>query len=161
QRIRGSLERLTTFAAAGRPLEGEPPRTLLQPSLSATAREVGLTTTGAIDPELRVRCGEAALLALLRDLFASCVPPGGAAAGGGAAGGGAPLDHVEIEPSGMHVRISVVRALVGDPDADPFDPQLSVPGSEHPGLDLRLATVRRRVEGCGGRVGTRRTRAER
>ena len=58
--------------------------------------------------------------------------------------------------SGAEVRVTVARDGGSGPGVDPFDPQLHVPGSEHPGLDLRLATVRRRVEACGGRVGTRR-----
>lgn len=145
QRIRGSLERLTTFAAAGRPLEPPLPRTPLEPALVTLAREAGLVAVA--EPDLCVRCSDLSLQALLRDLFAAGAVPGGT------------IERVDVTRLGAHVRISIARTPPGDRDTDPFDPQLHMPDSEHPGIDLRLATVRRRVEACGGRVGVRRERA--
>jgi len=144
QRIRASLERLTTFAAAGRPPEPPLPRTALEPALVTLAREAGLDAV--VEPDTFVRCSELSLQALLRDLFSGSATPGGT------------LERLDVGRLGAHVRISVARSPAGDRGVDPFDPQLHMPDSDHPGIDLRLATVRRRVEACGGRVGVRRER---
>ena len=141
-RIRGSLERLTTFAAAGQPPGSPAPRTPLVPALDAAAREAGLDPVAAVDPRLEVSCAEPSLRALLRDLVCSCATPGAY-----------PPATVDVSVTRDRVRVWVSRPPDGDGAGDPFDPQLRVPGTEHPGLDLRLATVRRRVEACGGQVG--------
>jgi hypothetical protein len=82
---------------------------------------------------------------LLDDLLAASTPPPGG---------------IDVTASSGRVRVSVVRTSDGDTGGDPFDPQLHSPGADHPGIDLRLATVRRYVEACGGTVGARRRRGE-
>jgi hypothetical protein len=72
--------------------------------------------------------------------------------------GAPPLAGVEVVASARHVRVSVARACDGDRRSDPFDPELHTPGAEYPGIDLRLAKVRRHVEAYGGAVGVRRRR---
>ncbi len=145
QRIRASLEWLSTFAAAGRSPDAPLPRTPLSPALRSAAHAVGLEVD--VDPAWLVGCAEASLQALLADLLSASVTPGRE-----------PPEAIAVESIGDRVRVSVLRAPSAQPLMDPFDPQLHVPGTEHPGLDLRLATVRRRVEACGGRVGVRRGR---
>ncbi len=144
-RIEESIIRLTAFARAGIPPAAPPPRTPLLPALEAAAHAAGVSATA--DPTWHVGCAAPMLRELFGDLLGGSVPPGGA-----------PLAGVEVHASGRYVRVSVVRAPDGPGAADPFDPQLHTPGSEHPGIDLRLAAVRRRVEACGGAVGVRRDR---
>jgi signal transduction histidine kinase len=146
QRIEESIGRLATFAQAGVPSNDPLPRTLLAPALAAAAGPAGAGV--AIDPTWHVAVPEPTLQDLLADLFAGCVPPGGA-----------PLAAVAVRASRDHVRLTLERPTDGDgahDPFDPFDPQLHVPGMSHPGIDLRLAKVRRQVEACGGAVGARR-----
>ena len=96
QRIKSSLERLTTFAASARPPEPPLPRTPLAPALETIAREAGLAV--AADPAWAVCCPELSLQALLRDLFA-------------AAG---KIESVEVAEAGTSVRLSVARTPPGD-----------------------------------------------
>ena len=145
ERIVESIGRLTTFAKSGIPSTDPQARSLLAPALEAAARPAGVTV--AADPAWQVACAERVLADLLADLFAGSTSPGAA-----------PLLGAEVRASGRHVRVTVLRAPDGERGRDPFEPQLHTPGSTHPGIDLRLATVRRRVEACGGSVGVRRGR---
>jgi signal transduction histidine kinase len=144
-RIEESIGRLTTFARAGLSPAEPSARALVAPALHAAAAQAGLTV--AADPMLEVACSDALLRALLADLL-----------GGSAPTGGTPLAGVEVRAFRRRVRVTVLRPPDGDRAADPFDPQLHIPGSEHPGIDLRLATVRRTVEACHGSVGARNRR---
>lgn len=144
-RIEESIGRLSTFAQAGMAPKEPLPRTLLAPLLEAAARTAGVNATA--DPSWHVGCAEPALRDLLADFFVASVPPGGA-----------PLAGVDVRASANHVRVTLLCAP-GQPWAgDPFDPQLHNPASVHPGIDLRLATVRRRVETYGGTVGVHRNK---
>lgn len=142
-RIEESIQRLSTFAQAGMAPNEPLPRTPLAPLLEAAARTAGVSATA--DPSWHVGCAEPALRDLLADLFAGSMPPGGA-----------PLAGVEVRAGANHVRVTLLCAPGQDSAGDPFEPQLHNPASVHPGIDLRLATVRRRVEAYGGTVGARR-----
>jgi len=143
-RIQETIARLSQFARAAVPPASAAPDTPLAPALVAAARAVGLDAR--VDPVWRVRCPEPALRTLLDDLLAASAPPAGG---------------IDVTVSASRVRISVVRTSDGDGGADPFDPQLHTPGADFPGIDLRLATVRRYVEASGGTVGARRGRGQR
>ncbi len=147
-RIEQSIERLTTFAKAAIPSAEPAPRTPLSSPLAAAASRAGIKVD--VDPGLHVGCAEPVLHELLADLFGGGLPPGVVA-----------LDGIEVQTSARYVRISVRSAPDGDRFSDPFDPQLQNPGSLHPGIDLRLATARRRVEACGGAVGVHNGKRER
>jgi signal transduction histidine kinase len=145
-RIEGTIERLSTFAQAGMPPSSPLPRTPLQPVLHTAAHAAGLEVT--VDPGWQVRCPESALREICTDLIGATTPGAG---------------DVEVSATARGVRVTISCPPDGDGDGagDPFDPRLHTPGAEHPGIDLRLATVRRYVEACGGRVGWRRKRRER
>ena len=139
-RIKDSIERLSSFARAAVP-PATPSSTPLEPALTAAAGAAGVEAH--VDSSWQVACPEAELRQLLMDLIAASVTTGSA---------------VDVAAAGGCVRVSVTRPRDGA--GDPFDPQLHTPGAEHPGIDLRLATVRRYVEACGGRVGVRRSRSQ-
>jgi signal transduction histidine kinase len=143
-RIRETIERLSQFARAGALPATAACDTPLAPVLVAAAQAVGVEAT--VDGAWRVRCPESVLRTVLDDLLAASAPPPGG---------------IDVDASASRVRVSVVRTSDGDIEGDPFDPQLHTPGADHPGIDLRLATVRRYVEACGGTVGARRRRGER
>jgi signal transduction histidine kinase len=147
-RIRDTIGRLTEFAKAARPPAEPPGPTMLAPPLTEAASAIGVAVT--VDPTWRVACAESTLRELL-PMFLD---------GGMAAGGATPLG-IEVRASPGHVRVAV--RMPPDPSAvgDPFDPQLRGVASGQPGIDLRLATVRRIVEACDGRVGVRQRRTER
>ena len=148
-RIHETIARLVSFAKAGVPTAGAPSRTPLAPALADAARAAGRTPANGgeleIGGDVTVALPEPVLRELLADFFGASAPPD------------TPLESIAVTRSSHDVRIIVARAAAGD-GADPFDPQLHIPGGEHPGIDLRLATVRRHVEAAGGAVGFRRGR---
>jgi len=148
-RIHETIARLVAFAKAGVAHAGPPSRTPLGPALADAARAVGCTAAGGGDIHVAGDVAVALPEALLRELLADFL--------GGSAQPNTPLESVGVTLSSHDVRIAVARAAAAD-GADPFDPQLHIPGAAHPGIDLRLATVRRYVEGAGGTVGVRRGR---
>jgi len=143
-RIEGAIERLSTFAQAAMPPPSPLPRTPLHPALHAAAHAAGIEVS--VEPSCQVRCPEDALREICADLMGATTPAAG---------------DVEISATSRFVRITVCCSPDGDGVGDPFDPRLHTPGAEHPGIDLRLATARRYVEACGGRVGWRRRRGQR
>jgi signal transduction histidine kinase len=147
-RIQDTIGRLTDFAKAALPPAEPPPATVLAPPLAEAARAIGVAVT--VDPTWRVACAESTLRELLPMLFGGSV----------AAGGAVPLE-IEVRASPHHVRVAVHAPLDPSAGGDPFDPHLRDLASGRPGIDLRLATVRRIVEACGGRVGARRQRTHR
>jgi signal transduction histidine kinase len=143
-RIRGSIDRLIDFARASQPA-GARTRAPLAAALKEAAGAAGLDVT--VDAELRVACSEEHLREILRGLFVGSVAPGQHG----------PLS-ARVSTSSSWVRIDVESPPDEGATSDPFDPQLRDPESGLPGMDLRLATVRRQVEACGGRVGVRQRR---
>lgn len=143
-RIRETIDRLVAFAKAGLPPPMPRARSALRPALVEAARAAGCAADA--DADIEVPFDEPRLRALLGDFF-----------GGSARPGGPPPVAIEVTRAPRHVRIAVVRGGDGEL-GDPFDPQLHFPGSDLPGIDLRLASVRRHVEAGGGGVGARRTR---
>lgn len=143
-RIEQTIRGLARFAQAGMTPPTPPPRAALAPALAEAARAAGCTVDAG---ELEVAFAEPALRELLGDLVAASAPPNGDT-----------ITAVEVAPVGRCVRISIVRPAHGGDGANPFDPQLHVPGADYPGIDLRLATVRRAVQAAGGGVGVRRAR---
>ncbi|MCU1278809.1 MAG: two-component histidine kinase [bacterium] len=141
-RIKESIDRLISFAKAAMVPADPAPHTPLAPALEEAARAAGLTIT--VDPSWQVASAEPELREMLRGLLAGSVAPGAA-----------PLLAVEVRASSKRIRIVVVVTPDGGGSDDPFAPQLRDPASGKPGMDLRLATVRRQVEACGGAVGMR------
>jgi signal transduction histidine kinase len=144
-RIRRSVDRLIGFAESGRVPPGR-----------AAATEVGQALHG-LDVELhgdahaRVACEPEVLRGVVADLVQV------------AAEAPQQLLYLEVQVRPFHVRLAAVCAVGngGARSIDPFDPQMHEIESGHPGIDLRLATVRRRVEARGGAVGVRDARGER
>jgi signal transduction histidine kinase len=137
ERIRASLDRLVEFAEATRPPAGAIAPSPLKPALE----EAGVAATGDLDAT--VACAPATLAAVVHDLVAAAHPT-----------------RLEVRSSRRGVRVSLESD--GDAgDGNPFDPELFEEGSGRPGIDLRLAAVRRRVEAHGGTVGYRRARGRR
>ena len=146
-RIRETIDRLVAFAKAGLPPQVPRPRSPLRPALVEAARAAGCAAAADADADIEVPFDEPRLRALLGDFFAGSAQPGGP-----------PPAAIEVTRAPRHVRIAVVRGGGAGDLGDPFDPQLHFPGSDLPGIDLRLASVRRHVEAAGGVVGARRTR---
>jgi signal transduction histidine kinase len=141
-RIEESIARLTAFARAGNAHVEPAARTALAPALAAVLAPSG--TRADVDSGWFVACSDDLLREILGELVAASMPPGAP-----------PLAGVHVEATRHHVRVTLSRSSAAGHTSDPFEPQLHNPGSEHPGIDLRLATVRRRVEACGGGVGAR------
>ena len=144
QRIEGTIAKLSQFARAASAPPRPLPRTPLLPVLHAAGQAAGLELS--VDPSWQVRCPEDALREICTDLLAATSPT---------------VDDVTVRATSRAVRVRICCAPDGDGLADPFDPRLHTPGADHPGIDLRLATVRRYVEACGGRVGWHRRRGQR
>jgi len=141
-RIRASIDRLADFAKASQP-PATPSSSPLSPAVEEIARAAGGGAV-SVDGGVRVACPDGQLRDILRGLVAGSIAPGtsGAVA-------------VSVATSGSRVRILVESPSDEGASSDPFDPQLRDPQSGLPGLDLRLATVRRLVEAFGGAVGVR------
>jgi signal transduction histidine kinase len=144
QRIEGTIAKLSRFARAAMAPPPPLPRTPLLPVLQAAGAAAGLAL--AVDPSWQVRCPEDALREICSDLLAATTPA---------------VEDVTVTATSRAVRLRICGAADGDGRADPFDPRLHTPDADHPGIDLRLATVRRHVESCGGRVGWHRRRGQR
>lgn len=139
-RIRGSIDKLLTFASSALPPSAPPPSTALRPVIAAVAEPLGLKV--AVDAELEVACEEPVLREMVAQLLAVSMAS-------------APLSLItEVHPTGRSVRIAVCCRYPGRaPSDEPFEAELLGVASGRPGIDLASAILRRRVETRDGRIG--------
>jgi signal transduction histidine kinase len=142
ERIRESIDRLIAFARAGIPPAGAPPATLLTSAIQSAVAVPDIPVAG--DAAATVSCDPVVLGQIVHDLV------------GAAVAAPSKLLRVEIRQSMSRVRLTLIcTRRNGKHEPNPFEPVLFDLPSGHPGIDLRLATVRRLVEARQGTVGFR------
>lgn len=141
ERIRSSLDRLIRFAESAVPPANSGVSVPVRPALVNASPAGSIPMSGDLD--CNVFCAPATLAEMLHDLVAAANP-----------------SRIVVKRSRKNVRLSFEGGSENGTTV-PFDPELYDERSGHPGIDLRLAAVRRRVEANGGAVGFRQRNGQR
>jgi signal transduction histidine kinase len=120
----------------------------LLPALRVEAHAAGAELVAPLRAPLAVACPGGAFASVVSNLVINAIKYTS----------GAAERRIEVcaAAAGAWVRIEVVDSGPGIPlgrEQEIFEPLVRLPGAPQPGFGLGLATVRRIVQGCGGRVG--------